>query len=61
MGIRVNAVAPGGVMTPMLERFTGGSKEMQAGFANSHPIGRLAQAEEIAQASCSWRAMRPGS
>lgn len=50
MGIRVNAVAPGGVATPMFERFTGGNKEMQAGFANSHPIGRVAQAEEIAQA-----------
>ena len=50
MGIRVNAVAPGGVMTPMLERFTGGSQEMQAGFANGHPVGRLAQPEEIAQA-----------
>jgi NAD(P)-dependent dehydrogenase (short-subunit alcohol dehydrogenase family) len=50
MGIRVSAVAPGGVMTPMLERFTGGSQETQAGFANSHPIDRLAQAEEIAQA-----------
>ena len=50
MGIRVNAVAPGGVMTPMLERFTGGNKEAQAGFANSHPIGRLAHPDEIAPA-----------
>lgn len=50
MGIRVNALAPGGVITPMFERFTGGNKEMQAGFANGHPIGRLAQPGEIAQA-----------
>ena len=50
MGIRVNALAPGGVITPMFERFTGGNKEMQAGFANGHPIGRLAQPDEIAQA-----------
>jgi len=49
MGIRVNAIAPGGVVTPMLERFTGGNKEFQAGFANSHPIGRLARPEEIAK------------
>jgi NAD(P)-dependent dehydrogenase (short-subunit alcohol dehydrogenase family) len=49
MGIRVNAIAPGGVVTPMLDRFTGGSREFQAGFANLHPIGRLAQPEEIAR------------
>jgi len=47
-GVRVNAVAPGGVVTPMLERFTSGNKDAQAGFANSHPMGRLAQPEEIA-------------
>jgi NAD(P)-dependent dehydrogenase (short-subunit alcohol dehydrogenase family) len=50
MGIRVNALAPGGVITPMFERFTGGNKEMQAGFASAHPIGRLAQPDEIARA-----------
>ena len=26
------------------------NREAQAGFANSHPLGRLAQVEEIAQA-----------
>ena len=50
MGVRVNAVAPGGVTTPMLERFTGGNKEAQSGFANSHPMGRLAKPQEIAAA-----------
>ncbi len=50
MGIRVNAVSPGGVVTEMYERFTGGNKEVQAGFANLHPVGRLAQVEEIATA-----------
>lgn len=50
MGVRVNAVAPGGVLTPMLERFTAGNQDAQAGFANSHPLGRLAQPEEIATA-----------
>lgn len=49
MNIRVNAIAPGGVVTPMLDRFTGGSKEFQAGFASMHPIGRLAQPDEIAK------------
>lgn len=48
LGIRVNAVAPGGVRTPMFDRFTGGNQEMQAGFANSHPMGRLAEPRDIA-------------
>lgn len=50
LGVRVNAVAPGGILTPMLERFTGGNKEAQAGFAQSHPVGRLGRADEVAQA-----------
>jgi NAD(P)-dependent dehydrogenase (short-subunit alcohol dehydrogenase family) len=50
MNIRVNAIAPGGVVTPMLDRFTGGNKEFQAGLANMHPLGRLAQPDEIANA-----------
>jgi NAD(P)-dependent dehydrogenase (short-subunit alcohol dehydrogenase family) len=49
-GIRVNAVAPGGVLTAMTERFTSGNKEIQAAFARTHPVGRLAQPEEIAAA-----------
>jgi NAD(P)-dependent dehydrogenase (short-subunit alcohol dehydrogenase family) len=49
-GVRVNAVAPGAIATQMLERFTGGSKDAQAGLAAAHPIGRLGQVEEIAQA-----------
>jgi NAD(P)-dependent dehydrogenase (short-subunit alcohol dehydrogenase family) len=49
MGVRVNAIAPGGVITPMYERFTGGNKEMQAGLANAHPVGHLASADDIAR------------
>lgn len=48
LGVRVNAIAPGGVLRPMAERFTSGSKEVQAAFAKTHPMGRLAQPEEIA-------------
>ena len=48
MGVRINAIAPGGVVTPMFERFTGGNKEAQAGVAAAHPMGRLAQPQEIA-------------
>lgn len=49
-GIRVNAVAPGAVHTPMMERFTGGNAEMQAGFAAMHPVGRTGTPAEIAEA-----------
>jgi len=49
-GISVNAVAPGAIYTPMMERFTGGNKEMQAGFAAMHPVGRVGAPEEVAEA-----------
>lgn len=46
-GIRVNAVCPAGVRTPMLERFTGGDQEAMAA---GHPLGRVAEPEEVAEA-----------
>ena len=49
-GLRINVVSPGAVVTDMFERFTGNSAEMQAGFANMHPMGRAAQPEEVARA-----------
>jgi NAD(P)-dependent dehydrogenase (short-subunit alcohol dehydrogenase family) len=49
-GIRVNAVCPGGIRTPMLER----AFKMMEGFAEaavaSEPVGRLGQPGEIAEA-----------
>lgn len=50
-GIRVNAVSPGGIQTPMFDRFTGGAgSEMQRQLENMHPIGRTGRPEEIAEA-----------
>jgi len=49
MGVRINAISPGGVVTPMFQRFTAGNKEMQTGFANAHPVGRLASPDDIAR------------
>jgi NAD(P)-dependent dehydrogenase (short-subunit alcohol dehydrogenase family) len=50
--IRVNAVSPGGVQTPMIDRFVGeGETEMRTNFAQIHPLGRLANPEEIANAT----------
>jgi NAD(P)-dependent dehydrogenase (short-subunit alcohol dehydrogenase family) len=50
-GIRVNAVSPGGIETPMLNRFTGGpGTDFFNQLAGMHPIGRLGRPEEIAEA-----------
>jgi NAD(P)-dependent dehydrogenase (short-subunit alcohol dehydrogenase family) len=50
-GIRVNAVSPGGIETPMLNRFTGGpGTDFFNQLAGMHPIGRLGLPEEIAEA-----------
>lgn len=48
--IRVNAVCPGVIHTPMIDRFTGGSKEALAAFTATEPVGRLGEPEEIAEA-----------
>src|SRR5665213_2443353 len=50
MGIRVNAVCPGVIKTPMIDRFTGKNKEVEKQFASQEPIGRLGQPEEVAKA-----------
>jgi NAD(P)-dependent dehydrogenase (short-subunit alcohol dehydrogenase family) len=49
-GIRVNAVCPGNVHTPMLEGFAGGDEKVLQGMGRVTPIGRLAEPGEIAQA-----------
>lgn len=45
--IRVNAVLPGNIETPMMDRFTGG--DMQKAI-DLEPVGRLGKPEEIAEA-----------
>jgi NAD(P)-dependent dehydrogenase (short-subunit alcohol dehydrogenase family) len=44
--IRVNAVCPGAIHTPMLERFTNGEEEI---MAQQDPMGRVGRPEEIAE------------
>jgi NAD(P)-dependent dehydrogenase (short-subunit alcohol dehydrogenase family) len=48
--IRINAVCPGYIDTPMMARFTGGTAEGRARVIAEEPIGRMGQPEEIANA-----------
>jgi NAD(P)-dependent dehydrogenase (short-subunit alcohol dehydrogenase family) len=48
-GVRINAVAPGLIDTPMIDRFTGNDAEAKAGFLSLIPAGRAGTPEEVAQ------------
>jgi NAD(P)-dependent dehydrogenase (short-subunit alcohol dehydrogenase family) len=53
-GIRVNAIAPGAVDTPMVNVFiaaTGGDPSKMNAIRAAHPMGRIARPEEIANAA----------
>jgi NAD(P)-dependent dehydrogenase (short-subunit alcohol dehydrogenase family) len=57
--IRVNAVCPGVIHTPMVDRFTGGNMEAMKALVAGEPIGRIGEPSEIADAVvylCSSRA-----
>lgn len=49
-GIRVNAVCPGSVRTPMLRSFVGGDETALEKMGRRAPIGRLGEPDEIAAA-----------
>lgn len=49
-GIRINAVAPGAVITGFLEDAVPDSRALLESFGPHHPIGRSARPEEIAEA-----------
>jgi NAD(P)-dependent dehydrogenase (short-subunit alcohol dehydrogenase family) len=48
--IRVNAVAPGYIATPMMDRFTGGTAKGRETVISEEPVGRMGKPEEIAAA-----------
>jgi NAD(P)-dependent dehydrogenase (short-subunit alcohol dehydrogenase family) len=49
-GIRVNAVCPGVIRTPMMERALERDPRRKARIDQFHPIGRIGEAEEVARA-----------
>ncbi|WP_428387859.1 glucose 1-dehydrogenase [Mucisphaera sp.] len=63
-GVRVNAVCPAAIETPMLERFSGDSDAARAAareaMTAAHPIGRLGRPEEVA-AAVAWLCSKDAS
>ena len=58
-GIRINAVCPGPIRTPMMGRLLRGRADAEERFARSEPLKRLGEPEEIGEAVawlCSDRA-----
>jgi NAD(P)-dependent dehydrogenase (short-subunit alcohol dehydrogenase family) len=49
-GIRINAVGPGAIATDMFETATGGQDEAKKYMAGIHPMGRVGQPAEVANA-----------
>ncbi|MER2996685.1 SDR family oxidoreductase [Pontibacter populi] len=50
-GIRVNAVCPGVIQTPMIDRFIEKNNTTREAMASGEPIGRFGEPEEIAEAA----------
>ena len=48
--IRVNAVCPGYIDTPLLRPVLTAHEGLEQGIASRHPVGRLGQPQEIAEA-----------
>ncbi len=48
--VRINAVCPGVIQTPMIDRFIEGNAEAQGLLTAGEPIGRVGQPNEIASA-----------
>lgn len=58
-GIRVNAVCPGVIQTPMIDRIIATNPDMEAALRALHPLNRFGRPEEVAEAVvwlCSDRA-----
>jgi NAD(P)-dependent dehydrogenase (short-subunit alcohol dehydrogenase family) len=49
-GIRINAICPGSILTPMQDPVINGDPEIEARIGARHPIGRMGTAAEVAVA-----------
>jgi NAD(P)-dependent dehydrogenase (short-subunit alcohol dehydrogenase family) len=49
-GIRINAVNPGTIRTPILDPFIAAMPDFESMMAARHPIGRIGMPEEVAEA-----------
>lgn len=50
-GIRINAVSPAAIETPMFDRFTGNRNTEALNYmSNLHPVGRVGRVDEVAAA-----------
>jgi 2,5-dichloro-2,5-cyclohexadiene-1,4-diol dehydrogenase 1 len=47
-GIRINAVCPGAIETPILEQATAADPELRGLMEAGHPVGRLGRPGEVA-------------
>jgi NAD(P)-dependent dehydrogenase (short-subunit alcohol dehydrogenase family) len=50
-GVRVNAVCPGAIRTPMLEAGIGDKPHIESAVVAMHPLGRLGRPAEVAEAA----------
>ena len=48
--VRINAICPGIIDTPMMDRFSGGTDEGRERVVAQEPVGRMGRPEEIASA-----------
>jgi NAD(P)-dependent dehydrogenase (short-subunit alcohol dehydrogenase family) len=49
-GIRINAVCPGPIYTPLLERITRGNTQLESAYIERVPMGRIGTPPEVAEA-----------
>ena len=47
--VRANAICPGVIWTPMVERFTSAGEEVRRALEGMEPVGRFGTAEEVAR------------
>lgn len=50
-GVRINAICPGVIETPMIDRFVHGEAQARKTLVDGEPLGRIGKPEEIASAA----------